>query len=474
MSEEISKHAENILNFVNEVKKNKALMNNIKDPKQAADVKSKINVLFRNIKNESSQIFNIVKIDANNIQKPAQSAIPIPVPRPVQNVPQPVRVPSVPLSVPQPEQKAKTFQPEIPKPQSAQASSVAFPQPEIKSEIFRRLTKEEKKKYLKDLNIGYDELEDFVKQHTSKKKIKVELKKPDYSIYRPSEVGAFANKIMKKKADILVKKYPKLFKPLFDKFLMVEMEMISRSYVSLMLLFTVLSFPFLILFFLALNFAFNLNFVTILVIAILGTVCTFVGFYFYPASLLGGKSKKIKLELPFALVHMSAVAGSGAQPISIFELIAESSEYPELRKEIKKILNYINLFGYNLTNALKNVAAATPSLELKELLNGMISTIETGGDLKDYLKEKAVDTLNTYKLDRKKQVEALATYSEVYTALLIASPLLLLITLAIINSIGGKIAGLPVTTAAWIGILGFLPLLNIGFMVFVTSSQKGI
>src|SRR3989344_4739163 len=362
MSEEISKHAEIILNYVNEIKKNKNILNNIKDARQTADAKNKINALFNSIESESSQIFNIIKIDSSTIKKPVQ------------------------------------LNTQIPKPKIT--SPVYMPQPEIKSAIFRRLTKEEKKGYLKDLNISYDELEDFVKQHTSKKKIKVELKKPDYSIYRPSEVGAFANKFMKKTADNLVAKYPKLFKLLFDKFLMVEMEMISRSYVSLMLLFTLLAFPFLILFFFALNFAFKLNFAVIFVIAILGTIATFVGFYFYPASLLGGKSKKIKLELPFALVHMSAVAGSGAQPISIFELIAESSEYPELRKEIKKILNYVNLFGYNLGTALKNVANTTPSPEFKELLNGMISTIETGGDLKEYLKEKADDALVTYKLDR--------------------------------------------------------------------------
>ena len=467
MSEEISKHAEIILNYVNEIKKNKNILNNIKDARQTADAKNKINALFNSIESESSQIFNIIKIDSSTIKKPVQLNTPIP--KPVQNIVL-QKPPSAPPA-PQQKQEIKT-QPEIPKPKIT--SPVYMPQPEIKSAIFRRLTKEEKKGYLKDLNISYDELEDFVKQHTSKKKIKVELKKPDYSIYRPSEVGAFANKFMKKTADNLVAKYPKLFKLLFDKFLMVEMEMISRSYVSLMLLFTLLAFPFLILFFFALNFAFKLNFAVIFVIAILGTIATFVGFYFYPASLLGGKSKKIKLELPFALVHMSAVAGSGAQPISIFELIAESSEYPELRKEIKKILNYINLFGYNLTNALKNVAATTQSPELKELLNGMISTIETGGDLKDYLKEKAIDTLNTYKLDRKKQVEALATYSEVYTAILIASPLLLLVTLAIINSIGGSFGGLGVTTIAWIGIAGALPLLNVGFMLFVNMSQKGI
>ena len=104
----------------------------------------------------------------------------------------------------------------------------------------------------------------------------------------------------------------------------------------------------------------------------------------------------------------------------------------------------------------------------------MISTIETGGDLRSYLKEKSYDALNTYRLDRKKQVEALATYSEVYTAILIASPLLLLVTLAIINSIGGNLGGLSVVTIAWISILGVLPLLNIGFMVFVNISQKGV
>ena len=144
------------------------------------------------------------------------------------------------------------------------------------------------------------------------------------------------------------------------------------------------------------------------------------------------------------------------------------------QKEIKKILNYINLFGYDLTTALKNVANTTASPELKELLYGMVSTIETGGDLRGYLKEKAEDALNLYRLDRKKQIEALATYSEVYTSLLIAAPLLLLVTLAIINSIGGNIGGFEVKTLAWIGVAVALPLINIGFMFFISMSQKGL
>ncbi len=344
------------------------------------------------------------------------------------------------------------------------------------SDKLKKLTKQERKTYLKELNIKDSEIKKFVKYQKDKQqgKTKKLLVKEDYTIYKPSKFGEIANKYMKKYADNVVKKYPKFFELMFTHFKMVEMELLSRTYVSIMLFCTLLAFPGIFLFFLALNFAFHLSILKILLIAFIGTILTFVGFYFYPASLIGGKTSKIKLELPFALVHMSAVAGSGANPMSIFQLIADSEEYPELKKEIKKILNYVNLFGYNLTNALKNVAKNTPNPDLKELLNGMISTIETGGDLKGYLKEKADDALNTYKLDRKKQVEALATYSEIYTALLIASPLLLLVTLAIINSIGGNLGGLSVSTIAWISIIGVLPVLNISFMVFINISQKGM
>ncbi len=369
--------------------------------------------------------------------------------------------------------------PQIVLPRTRETLSSATPErveiPEFQSTKFKKLTKEEKKKFIKELSISKDELKIFVKiqKEKSKGKTNVSIVKQDYNIYQPSQVGVVANKFMKKYADSFVKNYPRFFAPMFSHFKMVEMELLSRTYISMMLFFTLVSFPLIFLFFLVLNFAFQLNIVTIILLSFAGMIFTFLGFYFYPASLIGGKNKSIKLELPFALVHMSAVAGSGAQPISIFQLIADSDEYPELRKEVKKILNYVNLFGYNLTNALKNVATTTPNPELKELLNGMISTIETGGDLRGYLKEKADESLNTYKLDRRKQVEALATYSEIYTAILIASPLMLLITLAIINSIGGTVAGIGVSLLAWMGILIGLPLLNIGFMVFITISQKG-
>ena len=461
MPNETINNAKNILSYIENIKvldNQIDLLKKVKtqtqeQKKQLDDLVLKRKDLFQKIDEECGKIYRIIN----------QSAIPQSQTK-IQKIP-------IPLTLPKPQ---------IVLPKTREVPEFAIePNKEslnFDSNKFRNLTKQERKNFIKELEIKPEQLKKFIKLQKEKRrgKIKTTLEKQDYSIYKPSKVGVTANKYMKKYADALVTKYPKFFEPMFNHFKMVEMELLSRTYVSIMLFFTILAFPAIFLFFLALNFAFNLSILKILLITLFCTILTFLGFYIYPASLIGSKNSKIKLELPFALVHMSAVAGSGANPMSVFQLIADSDEYPELRKEIKKILNYVNLFGYNLTNALKNVAATTPNPEFKELLNGMISTIETGGDLKSYLKEKAEDALNTYRLDRRKQVEALSTYSEVYTAILIASPLLLLVTLAIINSIGGNIGGLSVATIAWVSIVGVLPLLNIGFMVFVNMSQKGL
>ena len=461
MPGEIVNSVKNILSYVDEIKNINIQLDILRRiSKPSGDQKLKIEnlaskrkQLIQKIEEINSKIYGLVnppQLQQNKSVQPAKVPLPKVLPKPQIVMPKPRETPAIAIDIPK----------EV---------------PQFQSTKFLKLAKEDKKRYIKELDIKPEYLKKFIEAQKKKSKgeTKISLKKEDYTIYKPSEVGVLANKLMKKYADSLATKYPRLFEPMFNNFKMVEMELLSRTYISMMLLFTVISLPLVFLFFLALNFAFHLSIITIILISILGMIFTFFGFYFYPASLIGGKDKKIKLELPFALVHMSAVAGSGAQPISIFQLIADSDEYPELKKEIKKILNYVNLFGYNLTNALKNVAYNTPNPELKEILNGMISTIETGGDLRGYLKEKADEALNTYKLDRKKQVEALATYSEIYTAILIASPLLLLITLAIINSIGGSFGGLSISTLAWLGILGAMPLLNIGFMVFISISQKG-
>ncbi len=65
----------------------------------------------------------------------------------------------------------------------------------------------------------------------------------------------------------------------------------------------------------------------------------------------------------------------------------------------------------------------------------------------------------------------MATYSDMYTGILIAAPLLFMTTLAIINVIGGSIGGLSVKTISIAGTYLIIPFLNIIFLVFLSIIQ---
>ena len=60
---------------------------------------------------------------------------------------------------------------------------------------------------------------------------------------------------------------------------------------------------------------------------------------------------------------------------------------------------------YILSNGSKNIVLwirHDTSLDLKEIFEGMASTIETGGNIKHYLSDKSEDSILKFKLDQKK------------------------------------------------------------------------
>jgi len=199
-------------------------------------------------------------------------------------------------------------------------------------------------------------------------------------------------------------------------------------------------------------------------------VVTFFALYFYPSSKVSSLRIAVDDELPFAIIHMSAISGSGVTPSQIFEIIAKSSDYPSVGSEMRKIVNQINLYGYSLVNSLRNIAKTTASSRLSELLNGIATTLASGGNLKDYLEKNAVDTLNDYKLRRRRYITISETYADIYTGLLIAAPLIFMLILVLVNVLGGEIGGLSPQTMAVLGI-GALVVINIGFLVFLEISQ---
>ncbi|MFH1210347.1 MAG: type II secretion system F family protein [archaeon] len=342
------------------------------------------------------------------------------------------------------------------------------PQSVVPTKRFISLDKRTKERYIKEYHIEVEYLKSMVPSEISKKKVIL----TDYTVYKSSPYGNYSNRLFENFSMQLTKQYPQFFDNLAHNLRAADLKVLSKTYVSMMLLTSLIAFfaSFLLAFVLVNNiiiFRFALG----VLMAVMGACGAFIFMYLYPTMVANSRKRHIKDDLPFVVLHMAAVAGSGAQPIAMFNLILSSGEYKGVEGEIKKIVNYVNLFGYNLTTALRAVAITTPSNDFRDLLNGIVTTIESGGDLKSFLNAKADEIMTNYKLERKKYVETLGTYSDVYTGVLIAAPLLFFITLAIIRMFGTDLMGVSISTIASLGTYGLIPLMNVGFIIFLNIIQ---
>ena len=258
-----------------------------------------------------------------------------------------------------------------------------------------------------------------------------------------------------------------------------DMKILAKTYVSSTLLTSLLVFffvatisPFVMIVIMG---GFNFLFIAMgigLGIVLAGTVFgVFYGIPFYGAN---SRKRNINANLPFAINHMAAIASSGVPPIVIFRLLTGFEEYGEISKESKKIVRNVDVFGQDLITSIGSVSSKTPSREFSQLLQSIVSTVETGGDLKRTLKEKADKALFDYRIRRQKYVEQLSLYADFYTALLIAAPLFLVAILAIMSMIGGSIGGLGIPEVITLGVYVLIPITNIGFLSFVHLTQPEV
>ncbi|MBU0461655.1 MAG: type II secretion system F family protein, partial [Nanoarchaeota archaeon] len=297
-------------------------------------------------------------------------------------------------------------------------------------------------------------------------------------IYQPTFFGALANVMTKRISLFLLDHFPDFFKGLYQQLRLANIKILSNTYVNMMVFSVIFS---MILGFVGFGLAFSflgLPWVVVVVrtlfMAFIMGILMFAVFYAYPSSKAKTRRMSINTNMPFAVNHMAAVASSGVPPTKMFKLISESEEYKEIAVECEKIVNYIEIFGYDVLTAIKSVAVTTPSPAFKEFFNGMVSTTQSGGDVKSYLAQKADEAMLAYRLERKKYTETIATYSDIYTGILIAAPLFFVAALSLVSMLGGTVGGTNVNTIIVVGTYLVIPLLNVAFIAFLKFTQPEV
>ncbi|MFH1978214.1 MAG: type II secretion system F family protein [Candidatus Aenigmatarchaeota archaeon] len=266
-------------------------------------------------------------------------------------------------------------------------------------------------------------------------------------------------------------KYSDTFKQLKPYIAGARLGVMLKTWISMILFSSLLAYVISLAFVSAFVFFFQLELVmTIYFIAfipILVASLTFVFFYIYPIQKSSSIKSSMDTDLPFALAHMSAIASSGVPPEAMFRLLTNFKEYRYIAKDATTIVRNIETFGMSSPVAISNVADKTPSPMFKQILEGIVSTIEKGGNIVSYLNQMSEKALFEYRIRRDNYMKMLSLYADIYTALLVAAPLMMLSVLGIMNIIGGEILGLTVNELIWLMTWIILPVLNVLFILFI-------
>jgi len=311
------------------------------------------------------------------------------------------------------------------------------------------------------------------KQKEGFKEVKIEQRSR-----KPNKYVKLSSKFFYKTSMDLLKKGK--FKKIKRELVKANLNFIPANYLSFMFFTTLLSvfaafFIFIFFLFFSLTVfppfivsaegSFVLRIFKVFWIVLVIPVVVFGFTYFYPSMEKKSLEGKINAELPFATIHMSSISSSLVEPSKIFSIMVQTKEYPNLSKEFTKLLNEINIYGYDFVTALKDISFNSPSKKLSELLSGLSTTITSGGNLPDFFEKRAQSLLFEYRLEREKQSKAAETFMDIYISVVIAAPMILMLLLMMMR-VSGLGLSLSTGTITLVMIIG-VTMLNLLFLTFL-------
>lgn len=190
--------------------------------------------------------------------------------------------------------------------------------------------------------------------------------------------------------------------------------------------------------------------------------------YYYPRMQVGTRERNINVMLPHAIVYMYALSHGGMNTFEVLKELADADEvYGEVSNEFDMVVRDVELFGNDLFTALRDARNLTPSENLEQFLDDMISVLDSGSDFATFLEDEAETYMDEARDEQDSFLGTLSILSEIFVVAFVAAPLFLIVTLLVISLLGGD-ALLQTYFLVYVG----LPFGMVAFLVAVDILSK--
>jgi flagellar protein FlaJ len=208
-------------------------------------------------------------------------------------------------------------------------------------------------------------------------------------------------------------------------------------------------------------------FVSGLIFGAIGFLGGFGGLVLIPYSEASSRKREINMLLSDAISFMYALSVGGLNQLEILEAMGQAEDtYGEVASEFQAIVQETQYFGTDYRNAIQNQAMVTPSDELSQFLTDMLSIVNSGGDMQQFLDDKKEKHMRTAKQQQEMTLETLELFGEMYMTLSLF-PLLLIIILVIMSMLG---RGQELLIFGTVYVL--IPLTGAGFLTLISTVKQ--
>ena len=189
--------------------------------------------------------------------------------------------------------------------------------------------------------------------------------------------------------------------------------------------------------------------------------------YKYPEIAVGTRKRRLQEEAPYFIGYMATLAASGLTLEGIFKAIAKEKTKEEFVKSARYIIRDVDALGMDIISALTDLIRKTPSEAFSELLEGLISTIQTGGNLKEYFTALAKVQMEEKKMMIQKMTASLGIIAEMYTILLVVFPLMAIIMFSIMATMATSFLRLDITTMMMLISYLLVPIFGLVILIMI-------
>lgn len=203
-------------------------------------------------------------------------------------------------------------------------------------------------------------------------------------------------------------------------------------------------------------------------VAVLAVGTTWLVRYYHPSHLVDNRRRNIDLMLPHAIVYAYALSYGGMEFVEVARRMASAEDtYGEVANEFDMIVRDIDLFGNDVFTAIRNARNLTPSDNMEQFLDDLLSVLDSGGDITTFLSGESDKYMDRATAEQETFLETLATLSEMFIVAFVAAPLFLVVTLIMMSFLGAQTV-LPLLAIVY----AVVPLGMAGFLVVIATLSE--